>query len=366
MTTHPNPSATPATASCARPPRAGWHACDGLPPSENARGQRPGRGPGRGVESLGPPPTGQFGYVEKFGGVEKWPPRPPAPPGTFSHLSPPRRASWGAPGPACRRLRPGQDLSGSIYIFGGEGGGEDPRHPPPLSQDIYPSPWSAPAISRPCRRPVALSAPPRPLANARDKDRAPGHAAARGAASPSRGSHQLVSLGCVENLGMSKTRPAPTGQFGCVENFEPRPRPRVYRRLASLPGRAVVVRLLPPSPSPSTGERRRPSGLAGRRPPPHRRRGWEDRSRAPRPPARAKGDARTLPPSGLPLGPGHHAWSSHCPLARYAWPAAAVNLPAGRRWPGGFSPHYIPSAPIWVGKCPASLKVYQNFSWGTP
>ena len=192
---------------------------------------------------------------------------------------------------------------------------------------------------------MALSAPPRPLANARDKDRAPGHAAARGAASPSRGSHQLVSLGCVENLGMSKTRPAPTGQFGCVENFEPRPRPR---------------------PSPSTGERRRPSRLAGRRPPPHRRRGWEDRSRAPRPPARAKGDARTLPPSGLPLGPGHHAWSSHCPLARCAWPAAAVNLPAGRRWPGGFSPHYILSDPIWVGKCSASLKVYQNFSWGTP
>ena len=181
---------------------------------------------------------------------------------------------------------------------------------------------------------MALSAPPRPLANARDKDRAPGHAAARGAASPSRGSHQLVSLGCVENLGMSKTRPAPTGQFGCVENFEPRP------RVSTVDWRVCLV-------APSwlgscrQGPRRRLasaaarlSGLAGRRPPSHRRRGWEDRSRAPRPPARAKGDARTLPPSGLPLGPGHHAWSSHSPLARYAWPAAAVNLPAGRRWPG--------------------------------
>jgi hypothetical protein len=205
----------------------------------------------------------------------------------------------------------------------------------------------------------------------------------------------LCGPGCPSRAACQRPRqgalsgPAPTGQFrvcrklwvcrkpalrqllrlGCLENFVARP--RVQRRLARLhvPDRAVVVRV--PSPSPSTGERRRPrhaahpsssapaprpppatghwpvalgachrpSGLAGRRPPPHRRRGWEDRRRAPRPPARAKGDATTLPPSGLPLGPGRHAWSSHCPLARYAWPAAAVNLPAGRRWPGGFSPH---------------------------
>ncbi|KAJ5465358.1 hypothetical protein N7458_001044 [Penicillium daleae] len=66
---------------------------------------------------------------------------------------------------------------------------------------------------------------------------------------------------CVENLGMSKTRPAPTGQFGCVENFEPRPQ-----------GSTVDWRvcLVAPSwlgscrrPSPSTGERRRPSVWAG-------------------------------------------------------------------------------------------------------
>jgi hypothetical protein len=211
-------------------------------------------------------------------------PAPPSAPrpGTFSHLSPPRRASWGAPGPACRRLRPGQDPSGSIYIFGGEGGGEDPRHTPP-SPRIYIRPHGRPPLYL---DPAAALWPCLPL---------PGHwptpvvrtgrrgiAAARGAASPSRGSHQLVSLGCVENLGMSKTRPAPTGQFGCVENFEPRP--RVYRRLASLPGRAVVVRLLPPRPSPSTGERRRPSVWAGwpapTTPPPPRLGGPQPRAEA--------------------------------------------------------------------------------------
>jgi hypothetical protein len=54
--------------------------------------------------------------------------------------------------------------------------------------------------------------------------------------------------------------PKPTGQFRCVENFEARP--RIHRRLPRLhaPGRAVVVRV--PSPSPSTGERRRPRHAA--------------------------------------------------------------------------------------------------------
>lgn len=118
-----------------------------------------------------------------------------------------------------------------------------PAIPPvPISHDIYPSPWSAPAtISRPRRRSVALAAPPGPRANGRDEDPAPAHAAAPGAAHPSRGPNQLASL-------------------GCVENFETRP--RIHRRLPRLhaPGRAVVVRV--PSPSPSTGERRRPRHAA--------------------------------------------------------------------------------------------------------
>ena len=106
----------------------------------------------------------------------------------------------------------------------------------------------------------------------------------------------LCGPGCPSRAACQRPRqgalsgPAPTGQFrvcrklwvcrkpalrqllrlGCLENFVARP--RVQRRLARLhvPDRAVVVRV--PSPSPSTGERRRPRHAAhpsssGPRPP---------------------------------------------------------------------------------------------------
>jgi hypothetical protein len=219
-------------------------------------------------------------------------------------------------------------------------------------------------MSRPRRRSVALAASPGPRANGRDKDPAPAHAAAPGAAHLSRGPNQLASLGVSKiglcrkpalrqllSLGVSKTLKPAQGSTvdcrGCTRLVAPSwlgcqvPR----RRLVSAAAHVTLPTLLPrpppsvPRPPPATGHRpvalgacRRPSGLAGRRPPPHRRRGWEDRRRAPRPPARATGDATTLPPSGLPLGPGHHAWSS-IPL-----PARPLRLTVRRSHPPSRAP----------------------------
>jgi hypothetical protein len=42
----------------------------------------------------------------------------------------------------------------------------------------------------------------------------------------------------------------------------------------------------------------------------------------------------------------------------------SFRLPAGRRWPGGFSPHYILSDSTWAEKCPATLKVAKKLPWG--
>lgn len=134
--------------------------------------------------------------------------------------------------------------------------------------------------------------------------------------------------------------------------------PRAPRPCRQLPRRrlASAVPTLRPR-SPPTG---RPAG----RPPSHRRPGREGRRHAPRMPARGEEGCQDAPTMGLPLGPGRHAWSSHCPPARCAWLAAAVRLPAGRRWPGGFSPHYILSDPTWAEKCPATLKVAKKLPWG--
>ena len=133
----PNPSATSATASCAHPPRARWHAYDGLPLSEIARGQRARGGPGRGVEDLGPPPTGEFGYVEirvcrKFLSkisVENRPPQhPPLAPSPISaRPGGPPGALPARPVGVCGPLRTPR---GQYISWGGECGGEDPRDTP--------------------------------------------------------------------------------------------------------------------------------------------------------------------------------------------------------------------------------------------
>ena len=72
---------------------------------------------------------------------------------------------------------------------------------------------------------------------------------------------------------------------------------------------------------------------------------------------------------GLPFGPECPTWlppsRSHRP-ARRTRPAVMANLPAGRRWPGGFSPLYILSDPIWRAKVPASLKLYKSGWQGHP
>src|SRR6478735_792935 len=136
--------------------------------------------------------------------------------------------------------------------------------------------------------------------------------------------------------------------FGCVENG---PRLRVRRARA------------PPRPAPSTGESRRPPhatlsppGHAPSRPPapqgwlagthrPSGRRGSRVARRAPRPPARGEGTPARVHrrASRLARGVTSGLPASHAP-------AAAIDPPAGRRRPGGFSPHYILSDPIWVGK----------------
>jgi hypothetical protein len=245
------------------------------------------------------------------------------------------------------------------------------------------------------RRPVSPAAPPGPLAI--------GLGVCGAACRAGRSANWSARFGYVEKLGYGE-------KLGCGENGPRRPRP--YRALVSPatalrgPGGglglgsraprwlapsstatntfAVDWRTLPPTPRrpllpalprprprlPATG--RRPRGLAAAR------LGWLAGTHRPTaaaaggPPPRAgsagtrAGDASALPPSGLPLGPGRHVWSPHYPRARCARPAAAVDPPAGRRWPGGFSPRYILSDPIWVGKSCATLEVSKQFSWGGP
>lgn len=136
---------------------------------------------------------------------------------------------------------------------------------------------------------------------------------------------------------------------------------------ASCPGRRRLASAIPhAAPSPILRPRSPPTGNwppAGR-PPSHRRPSREGRRHAARTPARGEEGCQGASTMGLPLGPGRHAWSSPCPPARCAWRAAAVRLPAGRRWPGGFSPHYILSDPTWARKGPASLKVAKNLPGG--
>ena len=59
-----------------------------------------------------------------------------------------------------------------------------------------------------------------------------------------------------------------------------------------------------------------PTGTAA--PPPPRLEGCRHGGRARR--RQRRGNPRTRPPSGLPLGPGRHACLPHCPPARYAAP----------------------------------------------
>jgi hypothetical protein len=242
--------------------------------------------------------------------------------------------------------------------------GVPPPLPPPKFQDIYLALRLTPTVERRRGPLVAPDALPGRLPHGRHRGGAPGG----GWAAPAPPTNWRA-LGVSKSLGVSKTapgtlqarprlrvRPARTGArpnwsvFGCVaspppstgESRRPRhttpsppptpppgPRPRrpsPHRQLAGAPG----------------GPRRRPAGLAGRLPPPLRPPRLEGRTRG--------GDPSTLPPSGLPLGPWRHVWSPYFPRARCIWPAAAIGPPAGCRRPGGFSPHYILSDPIWVGK----------------
>jgi hypothetical protein len=81
----------------------------------------------------------------------------------------------------------------------------------------------------------------------------------------------------------------------------------------------------PPPPPPATGQRPRPRGTARlgcttgtAAPPPPRLEGCRHGGRERR--RERRGNPRTRPPSGLPLGPGRHACWSHCPPARHAAP----------------------------------------------
>jgi hypothetical protein len=76
---------------------------------------------------------------------------------------------------------------------------------------------------------------------------------------------------------------------------------------------------------PATGQRPRPPGTARlgcptgtAAPPPPRLEGCRHGGRERR--RERRGNPRTWPPSGLPLGPGRHACWSHCPPARHAAP----------------------------------------------
>ena len=90
-------------------------------------------------------------------------------------------------------------------------------------------------------------------------------------------------------------------------------RPRARHSPAALP------------PPPATGQRPRPPGTAHlgcptgtTAPPPPRLEGYRHGGRERR--HERRGNPRTRPPSGRPLGPGRHACLSHCPPARYAAP----------------------------------------------
>jgi hypothetical protein len=182
-------------------------------------------------------------------------------------------------------------------------------------------------------------------------------------------------------------RTPPTGQFRvCPKRpgirvrvppsgpWPPRPRNRLASQGSAhghAPRRRSPAALAPP---PATGQRPRspgtahlgcPTGTAAR--PPPRLEGCRHGGHARR--RERRGNPRTRPPSGLPLGPGRHACLSHCPPARDAAPdppPQSIDPPAGPRWPGGFSPLYILSDPTWVGKRWATLRVYKKFSWGPP
>ena len=230
--------------------------------------------------------------------------------------------------------------------------------------------------------------PARPASPWPPQARGPG----RGWAAPA--PNQLASFGCVE-------------KFGCVENRPGTPQAR--RRLRVRPARTGArpswsVFGCVASPPPSTGESRRPRHTtlsppahASARPPrpslhrqlagalgglaaapqdwlagshrPSGRRGSRVARRAPRPtpPARGEGTpARShRRASRLARGVTSGLPTSHVPAASGP-PPRSVDPPAGCRRPGGFSPHYIPSDPIWVGKWGASLKVSRKFSWGCP
>jgi hypothetical protein len=360
----PNPSATPASPSCSRPLWAlwaGWDACNGRPLSENARGRRGCPGPGRRVERLGPLPTGEIWVCRKICPCRKPPPAPPLAPAPTSArpggppTAPPARPV-GVWGPV--RTPRGRYISsvGSVVV-------RTRGVPPHLPGYIYPSPWSSPATCRPRRRSMAPSAPARLLVNGRG----PGG-------------------------GSPVSEPAPTGQFRVCRKTTVCRKPPPYAHAPQRP------RTPGPAQGPAVDWRVRPCLVAawrlGCRPlcrQLHRSRLASAAAHvtpvplrlpspapaSPAPPPRAEdagtsgGGRQHAPAVGPSAWPGASRLIIPLPtrplrLARYAWPAAAVNLPAGRRWPGGFSPHYILSDPIWVGKCPACLKVYQKFSWGRP
>jgi len=320
-----NPLPTPP----ARPPR--HRPCvPRLPPGGTLDGRRAQAGAGR-LPCPRPPPTGQFRVCPKLSPAN-WPvwgcPKiwvcPKRPARRPSAAPRPRAPVWAppsapkAPRPADRGPAPGPGPSWSRYISG-QGTGRTPSRLGPILPDIYLCSWPPPAGSTP-RPPHAPARLPGRRATARGL---------RGRGPPPRTHRQRVSLGCVQTNPTNwpiRVCPKRPGIRVRVPPSGPWPRPR--NQLASpgsARGHAPRRPIRPPTPAGNwpaatpprgTAHLGCPTGTAA--PPPPRLEGCRHGGRARR--RQRRGNPRTRPPSGLPLGPGRHACLFHCPPARYAAP----------------------------------------------